>query len=281
MLDLLIHFMDDQLQRLPVENALGNQPLGKFDDRVARLFGCALGLGLIETLVVGKRMRIRPRHGGMHQRRPLAGARMRHRFGQRLIRRHEIRAVHFHALQIREARDQARDVSARRLPLHRHRNGVAVVLDQKHQRQVFQARRVHRFPELALAGGALAARYQRHFVRRRIQISVGLRAARRLHKLRAGGRRSGDDVQLGRAPVRGHLASAGIRIGRRSHGPQQHLLGRDAQHQTQRAVAIVKIKPIMPRPQNQPRGGLHGLVSGAADLKKDAILPFQQNLPVV
>ena len=281
LLDLLIHFVDDHLQRLPVQDALRDQPLGKFDDRVTSLLGCALGFGFVEALVIRKRMRIGSGDHGMHQRRTLSGARMRHRFSHGLIRRHEIGAVHFHPLQIRKTRHQSRDVSARRLLFHRHRDGVAIVLDQIHQRQILQAGSVQRFPKLALTGGAFAARYQRHFVGRRVEKSIGLRATGRLHELRPSGRRSGNDVQLRRAPMGGHLAATRAGIGRRSHRTQQRLLGRDAQHQAQGAIAIVRVEPVVAGPQNQARGSLHGLVSGAANLEENSILPLQQNLPIV
>lgn len=78
-----------------------------------------------------------------------------------------------------------------------------------------------------------------------------------------------------------HLAAARSRIGGRSHGAQQHLLGCDTQHQGQSAIAVVQVKPIMRGPENQASRHLHGFVSRAANLEKNAILPLQQDFPVV
>ena len=71
-LDLLIDLMHDALQRCAGRERLrrpatsGNVITGS---RAAS--ACALGLGLVEPLVVGERVRIRPDHVRMHQRRPL------------------------------------------------------------------------------------------------------------------------------------------------------------------------------------------------------------------
>jgi hypothetical protein len=70
---------------------------------------------------------------------------------------------HFHAgqkigtvdsidAQARKALHNPGNVAARGLDLHRHRDGVAVVLDQEEDRQLFDRGDVQGFPELAFAG---------------------------------------------------------------------------------------------------------------------------------
>ncbi len=82
-------------------------------------------------------------------------------------------------------------------------------------------------------------------------------------------------------PVGRHLTSAGGRIGSRADGLLQHLERRDPQSQTQSAVAIIEIEPIVAGTQRHGSGHLHRLMPRAANLKKDAILPLQSDFPVV
>ena len=78
---------------------------------------------------------------------------------QHSVGRHEIGAVHLEdAPDPGNPASKLRDIAARRLLLHRNRDRVAVVLHQEHHRQPFQAGRIHGFPELAFAGGALRRR---------------------------------------------------------------------------------------------------------------------------
>ena len=107
------------------------------------------------------------------------------------------------------------------------------------------------------------------------------RASDGLQELRAGRRRTGDDVQRWRSPMRGHLPAAGSRVGRRAHRLQQHFLGRHAQRQAKRAVAIIRIKPIVPGLNDKAGRDLHRLMPRAADLKKDPVLALQQDFAVV
>ena len=62
---------------------------------------------------------------------------------------------------------------------------------------------------------------------------------------------------------------------------QQHLERRHAELQAQRAVAIVRIEPIIARLQAHSRRHQDRLVTSAANLKKDAVLVFHLNLFVV
>ena len=83
------------------------------------------------------------------------------------------------------------------------------------------------------------------------------------------------------APVGGHLAAAAGRIGGRAHGLQHHLIGRYAQRQAQRAVAIVREKPVVAGTHGQRRAHLQRLMAGARDLEEDLLLPFEHDFAVV
>ena len=47
------------------------------------------------------------------------------------------------------------------------------------------------------------------------------------------------------------------------------------------AVAVIKVEPIVRRPENQSSRRLHRLMSRTADLKVDAVLPLEQDLAIV
>ncbi len=90
---------------------------------------------------------------------------MSSRFAQCAIGRQQVRTVGFEAGQVRETAEHGRNIATGGLPLHRDRNGITVVLDQKQHRQALQTSRIDSFPELALTGGAFSAGNQRDGVR--------------------------------------------------------------------------------------------------------------------
>ena len=92
----------------------------------------------------------------VHESGPIAGSAVRHGPGERRIRRHWISAVDFFEMEIRETRHQTRNISACSLHFDRNRNGVTVILHNKHNRQLAIGRGVQRLPELALTSGAVA-----------------------------------------------------------------------------------------------------------------------------
>src|SRR5215472_16086967 len=81
--------------------------------------------------------------------------------------------------------------------------------------------------------------------------------------------------------MRGHLAAARSRFAGRADSLLEHFERRYAQPQTRRAIAVVKVKPIVFGPQGECGRNVHSLMSGAADLEKDTILAFERDLPVV
>ena len=62
---------------------------------------------------------------------------------------------------------------------------------------------------------------------------------------------------------------------------QQHLERRDAELQAQRAVAVVRVKPVVAGPQREAGGDLNRLVAGAADLEERLALVLELDLLVV
>ena len=81
--------------------------------------------------------------------------------------------------------------------------------------------------------------------------------------------------------MRRHLASTRRWIGGSARGLQEHVLGRHAESQAQRAIPIIGENPIVAGAQSQARRDLNRFMPGAADLEKDFILPLEQDLPVV
>ena len=147
--------------------------------RIASRFGLALRRRLVQLLVVGERVRVRPRHRGVHQRRTVAVAGVRHGLAHRPIAGEEVGAVAAEHAQAEEALDDARDVAAGGLHFDRHGDRVAVVFDQIDDRQLALAGGVERFPELAFAGAAFANRDVGDFVRAKALLAVGdLRSTR-------------------------------------------------------------------------------------------------------
>ena len=83
------------------------------------------------------------------------------------------------------------------------------------------------------------------------------------------------------APVGGHLAAAAGRVGGRADGLQQHVVGRNAEGQAERAVAIVGEEPVVAGTQGQGSADLQRLMAGAGDLEEDLLLALEQDLAVV
>ena len=114
-----------------------------------------------------------------------------------------------------------------------------------------------------------------------IEIASRLGATHGLQELRSCRRRLGHDVQLLVPPVRGHLPPAGVGIVGRAHGFQQLLVRRHAQRETERAVAIVGIEPVVARAQRQSGGHQQRFVSRAGDLEENLLLALEQDFAIV
>ena len=88
-------------------------------------------------------------------------------------------------------------------------------------------------------------------------------------------------LSAGVAPVRRHLAAADAGIVLRADGAEQHLERRHPELQAQRAIAIVRVEPVVAGFEHQAGGDQDCLVSGAADLKEDLALVLELDFLVV
>ena len=263
--------------------------LVRLRDRIARGFELALLDRLVVALVVRVRVGVRANHLRVNQRRALARARVRDRFAHGPIALYEIGAVDADDFEVRKRLDQPRDVAAGRVIFGRARNRVAVVFDHADDGEPLGADRVHELPELAFAGRAVADRDVGDFVlldlrRRGAQQRQPLRrfgAAGALQALHAGRARAVHDVQRRLAPVRRHHAAARGRIVRRADRREQHLVRRHAEHERQRAIAIVGEEPVVSRLERHAGGDENRLVAGAADLEEDLALVLELDFLVV
>ena len=81
--------------------------------------------------------------------------------------------------------------------------------------------------------------------------------------------------------MRRHLPATRSGAARRPHCLQQQVFGAHAKAQAQRAVAVVRKKPIVARAQVARRRDQRRLVPGARDLKINVVLPLENDLEVV
>ena len=99
---------------------------------------------------------------------------------------------------------------------------------------------------------------------------AGLGASDRLHALRARGARLRDDVEVAVAPVRGHLTAAARLVVREPTPARNISSGVIAEREAQRAVAIVRVEPVVAGAKRQAGRDQDGFVARAADLEIDA-----------
>src|SRR5258708_7770683 len=264
-----------------------------------RLFLAVLG-GLIGVLVVGERVRVGANYVSMNERRPAALANVVNSFLTRCVAFYRVGAIDFGHVQPWKIAHEFRDAAAGGLHFDGDGNCVAVVFDEIKQRQFFGAGGVERFPEFAFAGRAVAGGNVNNFVAFVMDVLAergflglgerfgavliierGFGGTRGLYELRSGAGRLTDDIPLGMAPVRRHLASAGSWVVCGADGLQKSFQRRDPQHQAQRAVAIVRVGPVNAGTKKQAHGGGDGFVAGAGNLEVNFILALELNLTVV
>ncbi len=223
---------------------------------------------------------------------PLAG--VGERPAECVVRLEEVAAVGLGDEEAGEGADELRDRAARRVHLDRHRDGVAVVLDDEDHGELLPAGGAERLPELPLGRRPVADRHDddlvvgRHRGRRPEVRGLGaeevpprLRRADARKALRPRGRGGGEDVQLLRAPVRRHLPPGRGRVVGRADALQEHLERRDAEAEAERPVAVVAEEPVTPRRHVEGDRGLGRLVPGPGDLEEDPVLPLELDLLVV
>ena len=290
--DLAIDVLGDLGQLVVGDEVLRFQKRGELRNRIALGLVGTLRRRLVEPLVVRERVRVRTDARRVHQRRSFARAAPGRRVLHRAIALEHVGAVAAKDVEAGERLDELGDAAAGRLHLDGHRDRVAVVLDHEEHGQFADARGRQRLPELALAGRAVADRDVDDLVVLELRVAIGnvldalvehagFGAADGLQALRAGRARLRDDVELLVAPVRRHLPAAAVRIVLGADAAQEHLERRHAEHQAQRAVAVVRIEPVVRRLEHQAGGGHDRLVAGAADLEEDQALVLELDFLVV
>ena len=239
-------------------------------------------------------MRVRPDHAGVDERRALARAHVGGRLAHHAQAGEEIGAVDRRDVQAGKRRQQPRDVAARRLDFHGHRDGVAVVFDQKEDRQ---ARRMQAVLSDSQNSPSLVAPSPERHVDDLVALESASRdpesrrRARRSRPLRRRRRRAAPGVAVAldpgtifsarwpqcdgiwRPPLLGSAAAP-------TDG-EQHLERRDAELQAQRAIAIVGMEPVVAGLEREAGGDQHRFVTGAADLEEGAALVLELDLLVV
>src|SRR2546421_292363 len=66
-----------------------------------------------------------------------------------------------------------------------------------------------------------------------------------------------------------------------AHRLQKHVVGRNTQPEAKRAIAIIRIRPVVTRFEREGGGDSDSLMAGARDLEENFLLTLQHDLPVV
>ena len=271
-----------------VEDARRQQRPLHAGDRVHLALVLELGGQPVLALGVGRRVRVGPGDGGVDEGGAGAGPYVGDGRAGQVAHGEVVGAVDGVDGEAGEPGDQVGH-GRRRLLGRRHRDGVAVVGHHEQHGQVLGAGGVEALPELALAGRALAQAHVGDLVAvgRQAQVGAaddvapGLGAPDGRQALAAGGARLRDDVRAAVAPVGRHLAPARGRVVGRPDRLEQHLVGRHAQAQHQRQVAVVGKEPVVAGPQLVGERQVQRLVAGAGDLEEHAALLLQRDLAIV
>ena len=81
--------------------------------------------------------------------------------------------------------------------------------------------------------------------------------------------------------MRRHLPAAGGGVIFGADRLEQHLQRRDAEHQAEGAVPVIRVNPIDAGTKKQPHCGRDGFVAGAGDLEVDLVLTLQLDFAVI
>jgi hypothetical protein len=154
--DLLIHLLLQLVDGLGVENAIAQQPHLEFRQRVALGIRLQLSRRTIGTLVIGKRMRVRPDDVSMHKCRPVAGTAPGNCLFKCQVACDWIGSIDLGEVEVGKVRHQTGDVAAGGVHLDWDGDGIAIVFNDEEDRQFGVRCRIQRLPELSLAGCAFA-----------------------------------------------------------------------------------------------------------------------------
>src|ERR1022692_2288883 len=217
---------------------------------------------------------------------------------------HGIGTVDFFEMEVGESGNQARNASTRGLDLHRHRNCVPIVFHAENYRQLSQCSGIHGLPEFTFAGSAIAERNISDFIALEAdvleltvvceiggwnlrglgmpcQVASGLGAAHGLENRGTCRRRLRHNVKVGIAAVGGHLASARTGVVGLPNPLQKHVVRLDPERQTQRAIPIIRVEPVIPPFHCQASGYANALMPCPGHLEIDLLLALEQDFPVV
>src|ERR1700683_1651432 len=152
--DLLFEVVDAFL----VEDPFPQQKHLGARNRIARGIALAFGVWTVQAFIIGERVRIGTDDMRVYERRTLPLAAILHGTLKRSRTCHWVGAINLFEMEVRKPRDQPRNTASGGLYFDRHGDGVAVILHDENYRQFVESGSVHRLPEFALAGGAVAER---------------------------------------------------------------------------------------------------------------------------
>ena len=286
--DELVRFGPDFLRALRRQRAEPDELAFEEQDRVVLGFVVELLGNAVLLLVVGERMRVRARHGGVDQSRPLSRPHALDRLGALRSHLEVVAPVEDGHVQAPDAHHHLRHRRGRLIACA-HRDRVPVVGDHVEHGQTEPARGVQALPELALGARTFAERHVGDLVAVRSaagkvaadDVPARLRATDRREALAARRARLAHDVACGVTPVTRHLATARRRVVRAADRLEQDLQRRHAETEDQSAVPVVGEEPVVAGAQRAGEAEQQRLVPGARDLEEDLALLAERNLAVV
>src|SRR4029450_5988590 len=233
-------------------------------------------------------MRVRERHRGMDEPRPLPGAYAVDRLGTARSHLEVVAPVEDGHVQAADAHHHLRH-RRWRLIARPHRDGVPVVGDDIEDGQAEAARGVQALPELALPARAFAERHVGDFVAVRgaagkvtpDDVAASLGATDGREALAARGARLAHDVPRRVTPVTRHLATTRRGVVRAADRLKQDLERRDAETKDEGTVPVVREEPVVAGAQRPGEAEQQRLVAGARDLEEHLALLAERDLAVV
>ena len=146
----------DRAQLLLADEARLEEELAEARQRVGRARGLELLRRAVELVPVGVRVGVDAHAAGVDHGAAGAGADERDRLAHRAERVEDVEAVAVDDLQVQESREVVGRVEIGRLVALRHRDPVAVVLDDEDDRELLPRRAVDGLVEVALGRRRLA-----------------------------------------------------------------------------------------------------------------------------
>ena len=154
--DFVVGLLLDAVQNFGAGDFFMEQIGAEILDRVAHGFGVALGLGTVQTRVIGVRVGVGADDVAVDERGPFAGAAVGDGRLEGLHADDGVGAVDFFEMEMGERREKVRDIATGRVDFNGDRDGVAVVFDDEEHGELAIGGDADGFPELALGGCAFA-----------------------------------------------------------------------------------------------------------------------------